>query len=273
MSALRTDEAAALVALVRQAGKEIILPRFRNLAGAEIDAKGDPTDLVTVADREAEAFLAAGARSVLPGCGVLGEEAAAADPGLIERSMAPGTCVVIDPVDGTFNFARGLGVFGVILAVLRDGETVFGLLYDPLADDWVEAHRGGGAHHVTADGQRRRLAVRQAAGLEEAEGTVPLELCHGPDRTRLMQAFEGARNVRSLRCSCHEYRMLASGQADFAVNSTANPWDHAAGVLALEEAGGCVLADGGAYAPSRQSGRIIAAGSRALAGDIAALAW
>nr|WP_256368186.1 inositol monophosphatase [Mangrovicoccus sp. HB161399] len=262
-----------MTALVRQVGREVILPRFRNLAAAEIASKADPTDLVTIADREAEAALAAGARAILPGCEVVGEEAVSENPALLGAIAGAETCVIIDPVDGTFNFARGLAMFGVILAVARGGETVFGLLYDPAMDDWVLAHRGGGAHHVTASGARRRLCARGGATLATAEGSLPLDLADGPGRTRLMRAFEPVRSARALRCSCHEYRMLASGQADFSVNSSMNAWDHAAGVLALEEAGGCVLADGGRYAPALRGGRVIAAANRGLAEEIAALEW
>ncbi|MCA0848801.1 hypothetical protein LCL92_16095 [Salipiger thiooxidans] len=140
-----TAEAEALVALLRKVGREIVLPRFCNLDPAEIDAKTEPTDLVTIADQEAEVALAAGARAIFPGCEVVGEEAVSDDPALLDRIAGAATCVIIDPVDGTFNFTRGLAVFGIILAVTRHGETVLGLRYDPVADDWVIAHRGGAA--------------------------------------------------------------------------------------------------------------------------------
>ncbi|WP_083834607.1 inositol monophosphatase family protein [Oceanicola sp. S124] len=267
-------EADALVALVRRVGQQIILPRFRRLAPGEIETKSDPSDLVTIADREAEAALAAGARDILPGCAVVGEEAVAEDPTLLGTIAGSETCVILDPVDGTFNFARGLAVFGVILAVTRQGQTVFGLLYDPVLDDWVMAHRGGGAEHVAATGTRRRLSVRRGVEIPQAEGMVPLDLYGGARRTRLMGAFEAVRSVRSLRCSCHEYRMLAMGQADFVVNGSLNPWDHAAGVLVLEEAGGCVLVDGtSSYRPTMRTGRLTAATGKELTATLAAVEW
>lgn len=150
LSDAQTD---ALVALVRQTGREIVMPRFRNLDPGDIAAKSDACDLVTIADREAETALSAGARAILPGCAVVGEEAVAEDTALLDQIASAETCVILDPVDGTFNFARGLAVFGIILAVTHRGRTVFGLLYDPVLDDWVMAHRGGGAHYVTARGE------------------------------------------------------------------------------------------------------------------------
>ena len=134
-------EAEAFVALVRRVGRDIVMPRFRNLDAAEIEAKADASDLVTVADREAELALAEGARAILPGCAVVGEEAVSENPDLLDAIGTAEACVVIDPVDDTFNFARGIAVFGIILAVLRHGQTVMGLLYDPVMDDWAIARR------------------------------------------------------------------------------------------------------------------------------------
>ncbi|WP_425053346.1 inositol monophosphatase family protein [Psychromarinibacter sp. S121] len=266
--------AEAFVSLVRRVGREIVMPRFRNLDASEIDTKADASDLVTIADREAEVALAEGARSILPGCAVVGEEAVADDPDLLSNVATAETCVVIDPVDGTFNFARGVAVFGIILAVVHKGQTVFGLLYDPVMDDWAIARRGQGAEFVDAQGRRRRLATRPCAGLAEAEGTVPLDLATGPRRIETLRAVADVRAARSLRCSCHEYRMLAMGQADFSVNASVKVWDHAAGVLLLQEAGGHVeLEDGSPYAPTRRGGWIFAAGSQALAADLRALDW
>lgn len=271
---LTPDEADAFVALVRTTARNVVLPRFRNLSDADIATKDDATDLVTVADRDAEAALSAGARHILPGCAVVGEEAVAEEPGLLDLIGDAGTCVIIDPVDGTFNFARGLAVFGMILAVTRNGRAVFGLLYDPVMDDWVVAHRGGGAFYRNAHGADRRLAVRDCPSLNLAEGTVPLDLAKGAERARILDTVRRAENARSLRCSCHEYRMLAMGMADFSINMTSKPWDHAAGILALEEAGGTVISGhGDAYRPTRTTGHIIAAGSQTLARELAGLDW
>ena len=142
---LTDDVMTGLIEAVRDAARREILPRFRNLSADQIDTKSGPDDLVTVADRAAEARLTAAAQKLLPGALVVGEEGVAEDPAILDRFAEAELAVVIDPVDGTFNFARGLAIFGVILAVTRHGQTVFGLLYDPVMDDWVQAHRGGGA--------------------------------------------------------------------------------------------------------------------------------
>lgn len=264
----------ALVALVRQTGRDLVMPRFRNLDPGDIDAKSDAMDLVTIADREAEAALASGARAILPGCAVVGEEAVAEDRALLDQIATAETCVLIDPVDGTFNFARGLAVFGIILAVTHRGQTIFGLLYDPVLDDWVMAQRGGGAYFCNARGMRRPIATRAGRPLAETEGTIPLDLVAGDHRAKVLDAIAAARSARSLRCSCHEYRMLATGQADFAVNTSSNPWDHAAGALIVAEAGGAaILTDGTPYSPLRHHDWVIASGTPALAQTLHALNW
>lgn len=119
---------------------------------------------------------------------------------------------------------------------------------------------------MSGSGARRKLSVRGPVALSEAEGTVPLDL-YGPERwAEILSAFDGTRSARSPRCSCHEYRMLAMGLADFSANASLKPWDPAAGALVLEDAGGIALVEGGRrYAPTLREGRVGAGGSEALA--------
>lgn len=255
----------ALVAAVRSVSADIIKPRFRNLDAGAIDTKAGPDDLVTEADKAAEIALTAAARDILPGCAVVGEEAVSADRTILGQIASAQTCVIIDPIDGTWNYAKGVGIYGVILAVVQNGETVFGLLYDPNHDDWVLARKGGGAWFCR-DGHERRLHVGDAPKtLEEAFGFVQMYLYPPADRDGIAAALPPFRRTYILRCSCHEYRMLAEGTADFGLNGMLNPWDHAAGVLALQEAGGVAkLVDGTPYAPTMTEGRLLTAKSPAL---------
>src|SRR4051794_10278381 len=106
-------------ALMAGAAGRAILPRFCALAQHEIEGKS-PGELVTVADREAEALLAAGLAPLLPGSRVIGEEACSADPRLID-ALGEGIVWLVDPLDGTGNFAAGRPEFAVMVALLRDG--------------------------------------------------------------------------------------------------------------------------------------------------------
>ena len=102
---------------VRKAARDCILPRFRQLAVADVSTKSGPGDLVTLADTEAEAQITAEIGALWPEAVVLGEEAVAADPANRDRMARAEWAVIIDPVDGTWNYAKGLATFGVILSV------------------------------------------------------------------------------------------------------------------------------------------------------------
>ena len=238
----------ALIAIVRRVAKAEIMPRFRHLPDDDIKSKSAPDDLVTEADVRAEAEITKAVQALLPEALIVGEEAVSADAGVL-RGLAEAECaVIIDPVDGTWNFAKGLATFGVILAVTIRGETVFGMLYDPVLDDWVIARRGGGAWFCRPDSEPRRLSIGGDTPLDQSVGFVPLFLFPYETRMRLAGAIPGFRRIWSVRCSCHEYRLLAQGHGDFCLSGTLNPWDHAAGALAVEEAGGVVgLLDGTPY--------------------------
>jgi len=245
---LSPDIEDALIATLRDVARTEIMPRFRSLPDSEIRSKTAPDDLVTEADVRAEAAITKAVRRLLPEALVVGEEAVSADADVLDGLSDAACAVIVDPVDGTWNFAKGLATFGVILAVTVRGETVFGVLYDPVLDDWVLARRGGGAWFCRPDAAPRRLQIGGDTPQEQAVGFVPLFLFPYETRMRLAGAIPGFRRIWSVRCSCHEYRLLAQGHADFCLTGTLNPWDHAAGALAVEEAGGAVgLLDGTPY--------------------------
>lgn len=250
---------------VRTAARDAILPRFRNLAEGDIGEKSGPGDLVTLADTEAEALITAAIAPVWPEAVVLGEEAVAHDPDNRTRMAEADWAVIVDPVDGTWNFTKGLATFGVILAICHLGVPVFAMLYDPIMDDWVEAETGQGASLKGAD-FARRLHVSTETTPRRMNGYIALGLYSMPLRRRLVQEIPDFGRVTSLRCSCHEYRMLAQGHSEFILTGpTPHPWDHAAGVLAVQEAGGVVrFLDGGAYETTRRKGVLLATASEEL---------
>ena len=144
---------ADVAALLRQATQAEILPRFRRLAAGAIRAKSGPLDLVTDADEAAERVIAAGLLARFPGCVVVGEEAVAADPALLHALDGAELAFVVDPVDGTANFAAGLPLFGCMAAAIVRGEIVGAWIHDPLGDDTAVALRGEGP------GSNRRMAT------------------------------------------------------------------------------------------------------------------
>ncbi len=265
------DHISALIEAVRQVAKAEIIPHFRNLDAMQIDSKSAPDDLVTIADRAAELAISKAVHDILPEAAIVGEEAVSADKTVLARVKEPGQVVVIDPIDGTWNYANGIATYGVILAVIEDGETVFGLLYDPSFDDWIMAVKGEGAYFCRPDGTKTPLSLSPPPdALEDSFGYVGLYLFKKERQAQLAATLPRFRRTTTLRCSCHEYRMLTQGASQFCLNGMLNVWDHAAGVLIYQEAGGIArLLDGRAYDPAMRKGHLLTAASERLWEELA----
>ena len=159
---MKTADLQTVAALLRDAGRDKIMPLFRNLPNGGVRMKTGPLDLVTEADEAAERRITDGLRREFPGCVVIGEEAASANPDLLKDLAGAELAFVIDPVDGTANFVSGLALFGVMAAVFRRGEIVGAVIHDPVGDDSALALRGEGAWVETPDGHRAGYACRRA---------------------------------------------------------------------------------------------------------------
>ncbi len=217
---------AAVIAIMRRVAAEEILPRFQALAAGDVWEK-KPGDTVTIADIEAEKRLTEALTALLPGSAVVGEEGAAADAGVLAALGGPAPVWVIDPVDGTQNFADGKPCFAVIVALCAGGETTAGWILDPVSDEAVWARPGQGAWMGN-----RRLGVADPAPVEKMRGSVWRKV-----RQRLGPTFPG--RFQRLGCVGREYMDLALGTLHFArYGGRLKPWDHAAGVLIHAEAGG-----------------------------------
>ena len=227
---------ARVAALIREVASAEILPRFRKLAADDIHEK-QPGQLVTIADTEAERVLTRRLQDLLPGSVVVGEEGAAADPARLQAVGGAAPVWVVDPIDGTQNFAEGKPVFATMVALLRGGATVAGWIYDPVTGRMALAEAGAGA---AIDG--RRIHAAQA---------VPLEKMIGRLTSRTAKKLQGRiGGAFYLRCAGHEYVRLASGGAHFGLFRRLYPWDHAPGELLVREAGGVARClDGTAYRP------------------------
>ena len=234
----------AVTDILRETAAVEILPRFRALADHEVREKAGG-ELVTVADEAAEARIERRLRDLLPGSRVIGEEAAAVDPRVLDRLDDPEPVWVIDPIDGTGNFARGKPTFAVMVALVRDGKAVAGWIHDPMTDRTAVAERGGGAW--LGD---RRLQIVPPRDPADLRGPLHAGQFATPEMARHVAARRkrvGA--VRSLRCAGHEYlRLTVSGEIHFALFTKLMPWDHAPGTLILREAGGVARTlDGAPY--------------------------
>ncbi|WP_427023371.1 inositol monophosphatase family protein [Aureimonas ureilytica] len=249
-----------LATLLRDAAKTEILPRFRRLGSDDIREKTSAVDLVTEADEAAERFIKRGCAELMPNALFVGEEGVAADPALLGRIKDADLAIIVDPIDGTANFAAGAPMFGVMAAVVSKGETVAGLIYDPLGDDWMIAEKGAGAHLVRTDGERVRLHAAAPAPIEEMIGVASSSMLPKAERRALLTRLAETRILANYRTAAHEYRLAASGALHFQFYVKLMPWDHLAGSLLMEEAGGYVRKwDGGLYRPSDIEGGLLTA--------------
>jgi fructose-1,6-bisphosphatase/inositol monophosphatase family enzyme len=250
--------AAMVSALVAGAAAIEIMPRFRHLAEGEVRAKSAPDDLVTIADEAMERRLSAGLRQLLPGSVVIGEEAAAADPSLHELLSGSAPVWVVDPLDGTSNFAAGRPAFGVIVALVVRGETLMGWIHDPNTGETVAAERGSGAWLG-----ERKLKVTAPASAGALTGAMATKFFPAPIRDMLDSRRSLFRRHRQSHAA-GDYVQLAKGTLDFALYQRTLPWDHAAGALIHAEAGGySARLDGTPYRPLHREGGLLAAPDRA----------
>ncbi len=248
--------ASEVALLLRAAAQAEIMPRFRRLAPDAIRAKTGPLDLVTEADEGAEKVIAAGLTKLIPGVLVVGEEGTAIDPTLLDGLAGADCAVVVDPVDGTANFAAGVPLFGCMAALFLKGECVAGWIHDPLGDDTAIALRGEGAWIEDAEGRPRgTLRVASPVPVERMVGAVSWGWMPEPLRSRVPARLPRLAASINYRCAAHEYRLAAGGHAHLLMYNKLMPWDHAPGWLIHAEAGGFAARfDGQPYDPARHRG-------------------
>lgn len=255
------DLSYVLDTVVAAASAEI-LPRFRELDGADVAQKSSAIDLVTQADLLSEAHITAALKSRFPEALIVGEEAHDVHrsiDGLRDAALA----FTIDPVDGTYNFASGLPAFGTIIGVIVNGETAAGLIYDCINGDSLIASKGAGAHLARKGGHSQRVSVAPAVPLDQMVGAMGWAFMDEPVRSRIAANMAKIRLPFAVNCSAYEYWMMAKGRLHFSGHGKASPWDHLAGVLIHQEAGGYTAKfDGSPYRPGEVLGGILSAPDR-----------
>jgi fructose-1,6-bisphosphatase/inositol monophosphatase family enzyme len=246
--------------LLRKAARSEIMPRFRNMSAHEVRQKSSAMDLVTDADEAAERMIARELGWAFPHAVLIGEEATARDPSLLIRLADADLAFLIDPVDGTKNFASGLPLFGVMAAAVVRGEIVAGWIHDPVGNDTAMTVRGEGAWIEYPDGRRDDLRVASSLAVRDMSGCASWHHMQEPLRSAVAANLAGFGAVACYRCAAHEYRMAAAGHCHFLIHSKLMPWDHAAGWLLHQEAGGySARFDGSPYQPTLHEGGIICA--------------
>ncbi|MEV7975632.1 inositol monophosphatase family protein [Streptomyces sp. NPDC086519] len=222
---------------IRKAARTEIQPRWRRLADHEVDQKNGPHDLVTDADRLAERYLTAALGSLLPGSVVVGEEAVHADPETYGALQGDAPVWIVDPVDGTRQFVRGEDGFCTLVALAHRGVLLASWTYAPAREQLATAVRGKGAF---LDGERL-LAGAPEAGRDLRIATSHPDYTTDAQKRALLPLWSDGVAPRPCGSAGLEYLAVARGELDATTFSWEAAWDHAAGLLLVEEAGGTHL--------------------------------
>lgn len=249
---------AAVDGLMRRIGRDVLMAHFQKLDAADIEEKA-PDDYVTIADKQSEAQLIEGLTALIAGSHVVGEEGVAADPALVTEATV-GTAWIVDPLDGTGNFAAGRTPFAIMVALAEGGVVQAGWILDPVTRRMCHAVLGGGAF---IDNQR--IEARATNGAQPI-GALATRFLPAEVRTQVMARAEGYISIVDIpHCAGEQYPRLVLGTNDLALFWQAKPWDHAPGALFLEEAGGRIARiDGEPYRLGDDRPGLLAAASPRL---------
>ncbi len=256
-SALERELAVALE-LVRQAGL-ILLESVEQ--GVEMELKGE-IDPVTAVDRRVERFLVAGLAREFPDHGFLAEE---------EGGRAGGSDFrwVIDPIDGTTNFAHGYPCFTVSVALERQGEAVLGVVHQPVTRELFQVTRGEGA---SRNGRRLRVSGQTALERSFLVTGFPYNLREPGVLERNLERFHALLGrsfaVRRDGSAAYDLACVAAGRFDAFWEENLSPWDTSAGVLMVREAGGLATDFQGLPYDPHESKTLLAAGTKELHGKM-----
>ena len=252
------EDTRKLAAILAETAQTEVMPRFRNLPEGAVRGKTSPRDLVTDADEAAERLIAARLAKLHPGAVLIGEEASARNPALLNMLVDADLAFLIDPIDGTRNYVAGLPLFGMMIAACHRGDVIGGVIYDPVSRDSALAVRGEGAWLEFENGKRVPLAVASPAPPHDMDGLISTGALPEPLRTTVNGNLSRLGSTASLRCAAHEYRMIAAGHCHVALYNQLTAWDHAAGWLLHREAGGYAAHfDGSPYKPTHRTGGLL----------------
>jgi myo-inositol-1(or 4)-monophosphatase len=211
---------------------------FGEVENLQVSVKG-PGDFVSAADRKAEKILFEELSRARPGYGFVMEES-----GIVEGPDKSHTWY-IDPLDGTANFLHGLPIFAISIGLAREGQIVAGLVYNPIVEAIYIAEKGQGAY---LNNRRLRVAARRDLGEALVGCAIPHlgKGGHARFKSELTAVMARVANLRRLGAAALDLCFVASGAYDGFWERDLKPWDLAAGILIVKEAGGFVTdAEGG----------------------------
>ncbi|MCE5973512.1 inositol monophosphatase [Sinirhodobacter sp. WL0062] len=220
-----------MIKAARKAGRSLVKD-FREVENLQVSSKG-PGDFVSKADREAERIIKEELRGARPSYGWLGEETGE------DAGEDPTRRWIVDPLDGTTNFLHGLPHWAVSIALEHKGEVVAGVIFDAAKDELYYAEKGLGAFmnetRLRVSGRRNMIEAIFATGVPfGGKSTLPATL---QDLARLMPVCAGVRRFGS---AALDLAYVAAGRYEGYWERGINPWDMAAGLILVKEAGGFI---------------------------------
>lgn len=241
------DDLLDLATRAAQGAGDLLMARFRHPA-QDVGTKSSPTDLVSKADRDSEAFLVDLISTERPGDGLVGEEGGAGE-------SSSGYRWIIDPLDGTVNYLFGIPVWSVSIAVEDPAGTVVGVVHDPNRNETFSAVRGRGARlndtsiSVSQQGDSAQALVGTGFAYEAAARAAQAQV--------VARVLPQVRDIRRGGSAALDLCWLACGRFDGFYEAVMEVWDKAAGVLIAAEAGAVVTE---LQAPVGTSHGVVAAG-------------
>ena len=231
--------------VICEASDKEILPRWKNLQQHDIEEKS-PDEIVTAADHACEELLADRLLKILPGSLVVGEEGVHRDPAQLAALHSDLPVWVIDPLDGTKNFVSGRKPFSIMVCLIRNGETLAAWLYNPLERVFTSAEKGCGAYQ----GSDRLKVETSVQPLSRLTGALLTKFL--PESLKSVAEKSGDRFLQIQRsyCAGYDYNEFVNNRMQFLFYYRTLVWDHAPGILIVEEAGGVARRfDGSSYSP------------------------
>lgn len=229
--ALRSAIINVMVGAAKKAAKGLIRD-FGELEHLQVSRKG-PSDFVSAADIRVEQFLRYELKKARPDFSFLMEESGAESGADLTRRW------IVDPLDGTVNFLHGIPHFAISIALEENGEITAAVVFNPVTDEMYTAEKGGGAF---LNDRRLRVAARKSLSDSLFATGIPFQGRPGHDLflTRLSRVMAASSGVRRFGVASLDLAWVASGRIDGYWEEGVQPWDIAAGILLVREAGGYV---------------------------------
>ena len=212
--------------------KDIILPKYKNLKDQDIRYKNG-TDLVTLADIEAEKELKKNLLKIIPKANFIGEEEYSVNNEILNYYNENNYCWTVDPIDGTTNFVKGKEKFAIMIALTYKNSILYSWIYKPLKEEMFYAIHNEGAYF-----EDQKIYTEGILKLNKAKGSISTKYWDEDYLEKLKLLKNYFAEVKSYGCIGFEYTDIALGVRNFAILSKLSPWDHIPGILLVRESGG-----------------------------------